>query len=78
MSSVIYVLCVQAEVHIPEVVVHFGVLGGGSLNALLSVTTVLEAKATTWSSDVSLSSLKCTSFLSTILSLWSGYGGCSG
>ena len=49
------VLCtLQAEVHVPEVVVHFGVLGGGSLNALLSVTAMLEAVATTWSSDVSL------------------------
>ena len=47
------IILLQAELHLPDVMIHFDVIISGNSNSMVSLTTMVEAKATSWSSDVS-------------------------
>lgn len=46
---------VQAELSLPLLVLNFDIICGGSSNTMLSLTSMVEAAATSWASKVSCS-----------------------
>ena len=45
---------IQANLDLPEIVVNFDIVYGGSSNTVLSLSAMATAVATAWSSDVSV------------------------